>query len=53
MEAGSPLIITHETASVHVSHVLSKLGASRRAEAAAVPARLGIVDDSAEAVGTA
>ena len=37
------LFITRKTASVHVSNILGKLGASNRAEAAAIAHRLGMV----------
>jgi DNA-binding CsgD family transcriptional regulator len=35
------LVISEKTASVHVSHILAKLGARNRAEAAAIASRLG------------
>jgi DNA-binding NarL/FixJ family response regulator len=37
------LFITRKTASVHVSNIMGKLGASNRGEAAAIAHRLGIV----------
>jgi DNA-binding CsgD family transcriptional regulator len=37
------LFITRKTASVHVSNIMGKLGASNRAEAAAIAHRLGMV----------
>jgi DNA-binding NarL/FixJ family response regulator len=43
-EIGAELFISDKTASVHVSHVLSKLGVERRAEAASMAARLGLVE---------
>jgi DNA-binding NarL/FixJ family response regulator len=36
------LVITEKTASVHVSHILAKLDARNRGEAAAIARRLGI-----------
>jgi DNA-binding NarL/FixJ family response regulator len=36
------LFITEKTASLHVSHILAKLGVAGRAEAAAVAHRLGL-----------
>jgi DNA-binding CsgD family transcriptional regulator len=38
------LFISRKTASAHVSHILGKLGAGRRAEAAAIAARLDLLD---------
>ncbi len=42
-EIAEALFITRKTASVHVSHILDKLGVSSRVEAAIVGARLGIL----------
>ncbi|HEX3265539.1 MAG TPA: AAA family ATPase [Candidatus Limnocylindrales bacterium] len=39
------LFITRKTASVHVSNIMSKLGAANRGEAAAVAHRLGLAGD--------
>jgi len=39
------LFITRKTASVHVSNIMGKLGATNRGEAVALAQRLGIVDD--------
>jgi DNA-binding CsgD family transcriptional regulator len=41
---GERLFISEKTASVHVSNVLAKLGASGRAEAVAIVARHGLLD---------
>jgi DNA-binding CsgD family transcriptional regulator len=41
---GRRLFISEKTASVHVSHVLAKLGASGRAEAVAIIGRRGLID---------
>ena len=41
-EIGRALFISAKTASVHVSNILAKLGASGRVEAAAIVHRLGI-----------
>jgi DNA-binding CsgD family transcriptional regulator len=41
---GDRLFITDKTASVHVSHILAKLGASSRTEAATIGVRLGLPD---------
>lgn len=45
-EIGSALFISTKTASVHVSNILAKLGASSRGEAAAIAYRNGLVDDA-------
>ncbi len=37
------MFITDKTASVHVTHILTKLGVSSRTEAALLAARAGIV----------
>jgi len=42
-EIGETLYMSEKTASVHVSRILGKLGASNRAEAAASAERLGLV----------
>jgi hypothetical protein len=39
---GETLFITEKTASLHVSHILAKLGVAGRGEAAAVAHRLGL-----------
>jgi DNA-binding CsgD family transcriptional regulator len=41
-EIGAELFISQKTASVHVSHILAKLGVRNRAEASAVAHRLGV-----------
>jgi DNA-binding CsgD family transcriptional regulator/tetratricopeptide (TPR) repeat protein len=46
-EIGSELYITEKTASVHVSHIMNKLGVTSRGAAAAVAARLGLTHDTA------
>ncbi|MFZ0157892.1 MAG: response regulator transcription factor, partial [Kineosporiaceae bacterium] len=43
-EIGKRLFISTKTASVHVSSILAKLGASGRTEAAAVARRRGLLD---------
>jgi DNA-binding CsgD family transcriptional regulator len=43
-EIGGSLYMSEKTASVHVSRILAKLGASNRAEAAASAERLGLLD---------
>jgi DNA-binding CsgD family transcriptional regulator len=48
-QIGDALFISRKTASVHVSHILTKLGASTRVEAAAIAHRLGL-DGSPSAV---
>jgi DNA-binding CsgD family transcriptional regulator len=42
-EIADALFISRKTASVHVSHILDKLGVASRVEAAIVGARLGLV----------
>ncbi len=44
-EIGRQLFISAKTASVHVSHILAKLGATGRTEAAAMARRRGLLDD--------
>jgi len=46
-EIATDLFISEKTASVHVSNVKSKFGASGRAEIAAIAVRLGLVDAGA------
>jgi len=41
-QIGEALFISDKTASVHVSHILAKLGATSRAQAAAVASQLGL-----------
>jgi Bacterial regulatory proteins, luxR family len=41
-QIGQALFITEKTASLHVSHILAKLGVAGRGEAAAVAHRLGL-----------
>jgi DNA-binding CsgD family transcriptional regulator len=43
-QIGAALFISPRTASVHVSHILSKLGATNRTEVAATAHRLGLVN---------
>jgi DNA-binding NarL/FixJ family response regulator len=47
------LFITRKTASVHVSNIMGKLGASNRGEAAALAQRLGMIADAPLPVGHA
>ncbi|HEX4471574.1 MAG TPA: AAA family ATPase [Nocardioides sp.] len=42
-QIGSALFMSPRTASVHVSHILAKLGASNRTEVAAIAHRLGLI----------
>jgi DNA-binding CsgD family transcriptional regulator len=44
-QIGEELFISQKTASVHVSRLLAKLGASTRGEAAAIARRQGLLDD--------
>ncbi|MBB5785662.1 helix-turn-helix transcriptional regulator [Jiangella mangrovi] len=46
-EIGETLFISSKTASVHVSNILAKLGASGRGEAAAIAHRDGLLDTAA------
>jgi DNA-binding CsgD family transcriptional regulator/tetratricopeptide (TPR) repeat protein len=48
-EIAAELYISERTASVHVSHILNKLGVTSRGAAAAVAARLGLVPDPSRA----
>jgi DNA-binding NarL/FixJ family response regulator len=41
-QIGEALFITEKTASLHVSHILTKLGVAGRGEAAAIAHRLGL-----------
>jgi DNA-binding NarL/FixJ family response regulator len=43
-EIGSRLFVSPKTVSAHVEHILAKLGASRRLEAAAIAHRLGLIE---------
>ena len=47
-QIGAELFISPKTASVHVSNILRKLGASGRAQAAATAERAGLLGASAE-----
>ena len=49
-EIAAQLFITTKTASVHVSNILGKLGASTRTEAAAIAARDGLLESPSPAV---
>jgi DNA-binding NarL/FixJ family response regulator len=44
-EIAQKLVVSENTARNHVSHILSKLGFSRRSEAAAYAVRKGLVKD--------
>ncbi|HEY3522928.1 MAG TPA: LuxR C-terminal-related transcriptional regulator, partial [Candidatus Limnocylindrales bacterium] len=48
-EIAETLFITRKTASVHVSHILDKLGVSSRVEAAILAARLGVLGPPSDA----
>jgi DNA-binding NarL/FixJ family response regulator len=41
-QIGQALFITDKTASLHVSHIITKLGVAGRGEAAAIAHRLGL-----------
>ena len=43
-QIGETLFISGNTAGVHVSNILGKLGVSNRAEAAGIAVRLGLVE---------
>ena len=43
-EIAQQLFISPKTASVHVSHIMAKLGAASRTEAAALGRRRGLLD---------
>ncbi|MCU0477753.1 MAG: helix-turn-helix transcriptional regulator [Chloroflexi bacterium] len=43
-EIGATLFISEKTASVHVTHILDKLGVTSRGAAAALAARADLVD---------
>jgi DNA-binding NarL/FixJ family response regulator len=47
-EIATDLFISEKTASVHVSNIKSKLGASGRAEIAAIAVRLGLVREPSD-----
>jgi DNA-binding NarL/FixJ family response regulator len=44
-EIGERLFITPKTASVHVSNIMTKLGASSRTQAATLARRRGLIND--------
>lgn len=46
-EIGAALFITEKTASVHVTHIMDKLGVTSRGAAAALAGRLGLLDPDA------
>jgi len=43
-QVAEALFISEKTASIHVSHILAKLGVGGRVEAAAVAHRLGLAE---------
>ena len=45
-QIAAALVISEHTARNHVTHILDKLGLSRRSEAAAFAARLGLLDET-------
>ena len=47
-EIGEALFISRKTASVHVTHILDKLGVANRVEAAMAAGRLGLLDEPVE-----
>jgi class 3 adenylate cyclase/tetratricopeptide (TPR) repeat protein len=51
-EVARVLFISPKTASVHVSHILAKLGVANRVEAATLAARVGLVDGGASTAET-
>ncbi|MEU1695817.1 response regulator transcription factor, partial [Streptomyces hirsutus] len=50
-QIGEELFISGKTASVHVSHILAKLGAASRTEAVAVAYRKGLISPESAASG--
>jgi DNA-binding NarL/FixJ family response regulator len=44
-QIGADLYMSPKTASVHVTHILRKLGATNRTEAATVAERSGLLDE--------
>jgi DNA-binding CsgD family transcriptional regulator len=50
-EIGAALFISEKTASVHVSNILSKLGAANRGQAAAIAHQLGVVEPATPTAG--
>ena len=48
-EIGARLFISTKTASVHVTHILDKLGVSTRTEAALLASRAGLLDGAVAA----
>ncbi len=50
-EIARALFISPKTASVHVTHILDKLGVANRVEAATVATRLGLIDEPGRGVG--
>jgi DNA-binding CsgD family transcriptional regulator len=45
-QIAASLVISEHTARNHVTHILDKLGLSRRSEAAAFAAKLGLLDEA-------
>ena len=52
-EIADALFISRKTASVHASHIFDKLGATNRAEAAAIAHRLGLAGETGPPPGSA